>query len=59
MYETYSIELKRFPHFSDGSCRFAGMYGSLPYALAQGDVEIPYLILQSVLYSVITYWLIR
>ena len=39
--------------------RFAGMYGSLPYALAQGDVEIPYLILQSFLYSVITYWLIR
>ena len=39
--------------------RFAGMYSSLPYALAQGDVEIPYLILQSVIYSVITYWLIR
>ena len=39
--------------------RFAGMYASLPYALAQGDVEIPYLMLQSLLYSVITYWLIR
>lgn len=35
------------------------MYGSLPYALAQGDVEIPYLILQTLVYSVITYWMIR
>lgn len=40
------------------ACRFAGMYSSIAYAFAQGDVEFPYLILQSVLYSVITYWLI-
>ena len=39
--------------------RFAGMYAAGPYALAQGDVEAPYLILQSFIYSVITYWMIR
>ena len=39
--------------------RFAGMYAAGPYALAQGDVEAPYLILQSFIYSIITYWMIR
>ena len=39
--------------------RFAGMYAAGPYALAQGDVEAPYLILQSFIYSLITYWMIR
>lgn len=35
------------------------MYSSVPYAFAQGDVELPYLVLQSFLYSAVTYWLIR
>ncbi len=31
------------------------MYSSLPFALAIGAVELPYLLLQAVVYSVITY----
>ena len=27
--------------------RAAGMYAALPYALAQGDVEVPYIIVQT------------
>ena len=37
--------------------RAAGMYAAMPYALAQGDVEIPYLLVQALLWSVITYWM--
>ncbi len=37
--------------------RAAGMYAAMPYALAQGDVEIPYLVVQALLWSVITYWM--
>jgi ABC-type multidrug transport system permease subunit len=36
----------------------AGMYSSLPFALAIGAVEIPYILLQTVIYSVITYSMI-
>ena len=37
--------------------RAAGMYAAMPYALAQGDVEVPYLLVQALLWSVITYWM--
>ncbi|KAI3761584.1 hypothetical protein L1987_52004 [Smallanthus sonchifolius] len=35
--------------------RAAGMYSSLPYAMAQVTVEIPYVLLQTLYYSVIVY----
>ena len=34
------------------------MYARLPYALTQGDVELPYLMLQAVIFSVIVYAMI-
>ncbi|KAK9861986.1 hypothetical protein WJX84_003567 [Apatococcus fuscideae] len=39
--------------------RAAGYYASLAYGLAQGDVEIPFLLLQSTLYSVIFYFMVH
>ncbi|CAI5475227.1 unnamed protein product [Closterium sp. Yama58-4] len=39
--------------------RGAGMYGAVPYALAQGAIELPYLVIQAVVYSLITYAMIR
>ncbi|CAI5534847.1 unnamed protein product, partial [Closterium sp. Naga37s-1] len=39
--------------------RGAGMYGAIPYALAQGAIELPYLVVQAVVYSLITYAMIR
>lgn len=35
----------------------AGMYASFPYALAQGDVELPYIVVQTVIWSLITYFM--
>ena len=37
--------------------RAAGMYGSYPYALAQTLVELPYSVVQGILYSAITYFM--
>ncbi|XP_060175555.1 ABC transporter G family member 31 [Lycium barbarum] len=37
----------------------AGMYSALPYAAAQGLVEIPYIFMQTILYGVITYFMIN
>lgn len=39
--------------------RAAGMYSPISYAFAQGLVEIPYIILQTILYGVITYYMIN
>ncbi|CAI5979034.1 unnamed protein product [Closterium sp. NIES-64] len=39
--------------------RGAGMYGAIPYALAQGVIELPYLLIQAVVYSLITYSMIQ
>ncbi|CAM8988682.1 unnamed protein product [Rhodiola kirilowii] len=39
--------------------RAAGMYSPYPYAFAQGLVEIPYNILQTILYGVITFFMIN
>ncbi|CAI5468189.1 unnamed protein product [Closterium sp. Yama58-4] len=39
--------------------RGAGMYGAIPYALAQGAIELPYLVIQAVVYSLITYSMIQ
>ncbi|KAK9811201.1 hypothetical protein WJX73_009709 [Symbiochloris irregularis] len=39
--------------------RYAGLYASIPYAIAQGDVEVPYLLVQSALFSVIVYFMIH
>ncbi|XP_010521947.1 PREDICTED: ABC transporter G family member 31-like [Tarenaya hassleriana] len=36
----------------------AGMYAPIPYAAAQGLVEIPYIITQTIIYGVITYFTI-
>lgn len=33
----------------------AGYYAVLPYAIAQGTVELPYILVQSVIYSAIVY----
>lgn len=35
----------------------AEMYAALPYALAQGDVEVPYLVIQTIIWSLITYFM--
>ena len=35
----------------------AGMYSALPYAVAQGTVETPYIFVQALFFSVITYFL--
>ncbi|GAA0153723.1 ATP-binding cassette [Lithospermum erythrorhizon] len=37
----------------------AGMYSPFPYALAQGLVEIPYITVQTIIYGVITYFMIN
>ncbi|XP_051131702.1 ABC transporter G family member 31 [Andrographis paniculata] len=37
----------------------AGMYSPIPFALAQGLVEIPYILVQTVIYSIITYFMIN
>nr|DAD26713.1 TPA_asm: hypothetical protein HUJ06_028181 [Nelumbo nucifera] len=37
----------------------AGMYSPLPYAAAQGLVEVPYIALQTILFGVITYYMIN
>ncbi|KAM3362775.1 hypothetical protein P3S68_017629 [Capsicum galapagoense] len=37
----------------------AGMYSPLPYAAAQGLIEIPYVMIQTLLYGVITYFMIN
>ncbi|KAF6262509.1 ATP-binding cassette transporter [Scenedesmus sp. NREL 46B-D3] len=37
----------------------AGMYGPLPFAVAQVLVELPYVVLQSLLYGTITYLLVH
>lgn len=39
--------------------RAAGLYNALPYALAQGAIEIPYVLLQTMLYSAVTYAMIQ
>ena len=39
--------------------RYAGLYASIPYAIAQGDVEVPYLLVQSALFSAIVYFMIH
>ncbi|CAI5480132.1 unnamed protein product [Closterium sp. Yama58-4] len=39
--------------------RAAGLYGAVPYALAQGAIEIPYVLVQTVIYSLITYAMIQ
>ena len=39
--------------------RAAGYYASLAYGLAQGDVEIPFLLLQSIVYTVIFYFMVH
>ncbi len=39
--------------------RAAGYYATLSYALAQGDVEVPFLIVQSTIYSVIFYFMVH
>ncbi|KAH0772358.1 hypothetical protein KY290_016339 [Solanum tuberosum] len=37
----------------------AGMYSPLPYAAAQGLIEIPYVMIQTLIYGIITYFMIN
>ncbi|KAL3616200.1 ABC transporter G member 31 [Castilleja foliolosa] len=37
----------------------AGMYSPFPFAFAQGLVEIPYILLQTIVYGIITYFMIN
>nr|DAD28487.1 TPA_asm: hypothetical protein HUJ06_029955 [Nelumbo nucifera] len=37
----------------------AGMYSPLPYAAAQGLVELPYIAMQTILFGVITYFMVN
>lgn len=37
----------------------AGMYTAMPFALAQCCVEIPWNLLQSILFSCVSYWMIN
>ncbi|KAK9830255.1 hypothetical protein WJX72_010612 [[Myrmecia] bisecta] len=39
--------------------RAAGMYGAFPYGFAQGAVEIPFLLIQTIVYTAITYFMIH
>ena len=39
--------------------RAAGMYSAVPFGLAQSIVEEPFLIVQTVIYGVITYFMIH
>ncbi|CAI7855803.1 unnamed protein product [Closterium sp. NIES-53] len=39
--------------------RAAGLYGAVPYALAQGAIEVPYVLVQTGIYSLITYAMIQ
>ncbi|CAK9224005.1 unnamed protein product [Sphagnum troendelagicum] len=39
--------------------RAAGMYSAIPYAMAQVIIELPYCLLQTVIYSLITYSMIN
>ena len=35
--------------------RAAGYYAVVPYAISQGTVEFPYILVQSIIYTVIVY----
>ena len=54
--DTRSVSLPSHVCQSHRSCD-AGMYSALPYAVAQGTVETPYIFVQAVFFSVITYFL--
>lgn len=49
------ISMQRTVYYRE---RAAGMYSSLPYVAAQQLVEIPYLLLQTAIYSSIVYWMV-
>ncbi|WOL16536.1 hypothetical protein Cni_G25323 [Canna indica] len=50
------ISIERTVYYRERASR---MYASLPYAAAQGLVEIPYLILQTILFGVTTFFMIH
>ncbi|XP_024981119.1 ABC transporter G family member 31 [Cynara cardunculus var. scolymus] len=39
--------------------RAAGMYSAIPYAIAQGLVEIPYIAIQTIVYGITTFFMIN
>ncbi|KAI3678493.1 hypothetical protein L6452_37788 [Arctium lappa] len=39
--------------------RAAGMYSAIPYAIAQGLVEIPYIAIQTIVYGITTFYMIN
>lgn len=51
--ETYWVHSLNLPAMP------AGMYAALPYAFAQACIELPYIIVQSVVFSVLVYAMVR
>ncbi|EFN59720.1 hypothetical protein CHLNCDRAFT_133292 [Chlorella variabilis] len=50
-----AVEVQRNVYYREHA---AGMYGPLPMAIAQGNVEIPYIVGQTAVYSCIVYWMV-
>ncbi|KAF6153601.1 hypothetical protein GIB67_027468 [Kingdonia uniflora] len=50
------ISIERTVYYRE---KAAGMYSSFPYAAAQGLVEIPYIVLQTIVYGFITFFMIN
>jgi ABC-type multidrug transport system permease subunit len=46
------VSIERSVHYRE---KAAGMYSSIPYALSQVLIEVPYAVVQGILYSLITY----
>lgn len=51
----HTVALQRTVFYRE---RAAGLYGVLPFAVAQQLVELPYLMIQSAIYSAIVYWMV-
>eukprot|EP00253_Pinus_taeda_P019487 PITA_19487 len=46
------VEIERTVYYRE---KAAGMYSALPYAFAQAAIELPYVLIQAVIYSVLVY----
>eukprot|EP00253_Pinus_taeda_P007653 PITA_07653 len=46
------VEIERIVYYRE---KAAGMYSALPYAFAQAAIELPYVLIQAVIYSVLVY----
>ncbi|XP_042491605.1 ABC transporter G family member 31-like [Macadamia integrifolia] len=50
------ISIERTVYYRE---KAAGMYSPFPYAMAQGLIEIPYIVIQTIIFAVITYFMIN